>query len=108
MNHDPHEAIEFIYKWSSIYAQAKATRVYLEEFRKSKKSLLMQASCEETIGAQEREAYAHHEYQVLLSELRKAVETEESLRWKLIAAQTRIEIWRTESVNNRNIERAIL
>jgi len=41
-------------------------------------------------------------------DLRKAIETEESLRWKLIAAQTRIEIWRTESVNNRNIERATL
>lgn len=108
MNHDPHEAIEFIYKWSSLYAQAKATRVYLEEFRKSKKSLLMQGSGVDTIGAQERDAYANQEYIDLLSDLRKAIETEESLRWKLIAAQTRIEIWRTESVNNRNIERATL
>lgn len=108
MDHSPRDAVDFIYKWSSLYAKAKATRIYLEEFRKSKKSLLMKSSFEETIGAQERDAYAHTEYIQLLEDLRKAVETEESLRWKLVSAQTSIEIWRTESVNNRNIERATL
>lgn len=105
---NPQDAIEFIYKFSSVYAKAKASRVYIEEFRKSKKALLMQASLESALGAQEREAYAHHEYIELLKGLREAVETEESLRWKLIAAQARIEVWRTECVNNRIIERSTL
>ena len=53
---NPHDAIEFLYKWSSVYAKAKATRVYLEEFRKSKKALLMQTSLESAVTAQERDA----------------------------------------------------
>lgn len=104
---NPHDAIEFLYKWSSVYAKAKATRVYLEEFRKSKKALLMQTSLETAVTAQERDAYAHAEYLQLLAGLREAVEQEESLRWKLIAAQAKIEVWRTESVNARAIDRAI-
>ena len=42
---DPHKAIDFIYKQAPLYAKAKAERVRLEEFRKSKKALLM-AECE--------------------------------------------------------------
>ena len=37
----PYKAIEFILENSSKYAQAKAQRIYLEEFRKTKKALLM-------------------------------------------------------------------
>ena len=66
----------------------------------------MSQSNETSLGAQEREAYSHPEYIELLGNLRLAIEDEESLRWKLIAAQARIDIWRTESANNRNIDRA--
>ena len=71
------------------------------------KALLMQTSLETAVTAQERDAYAHPEYLQLLAGLREAVEQEESLRWKLIAAQAKIEVWRTESVNARAIDRAI-
>ena len=98
---DPHDAVDFIYATASKFAQAKSERIHLEEFRKSKKALLMKRSLEETIGAQEREAYAHEEYQNLLQGLKAAIETEETLRWELIAAQARIEIWRTEQANLR-------
>ena len=73
---DPHEAVDFIYRTAPMYAQAKANRVYLEEFRKSKKALLMKGSGESAIGAQEREAYAHADYLQLLEGLREAVEKE--------------------------------
>jgi len=81
--------------------KGKAERIYLEEYRKSLKSLLMKRSCEESIGAQEREAYAHDEYRQLLQGLRAAVEVEEKLRWDLIAAQARVDIWRSEQANLR-------
>ena len=61
----------------------------------------MKRSLEESIGAQEREAYAHQEYRDLLQGLKSAVEVEEKLRWDLIAAQARVEIWRTEQANLR-------
>lgn len=98
---DPHLAVDYIIKHAGKFAKAKAERVYLEEFRKSKKAILMKESMETAIGAQEREAYAHDEYQQLLEGLKAAVEAEEKLRWDLIAAQARVEVWRTEQANAR-------
>ena len=101
MKHDPHQAIDYIIKHGQKFADAKAQRIYLEEFRKSKKALLMQASMETTVNAQERDAYAHPEYIELLKGIRDAVEIEEELRWKLIAAQARVDVWRSEQANLR-------
>jgi hypothetical protein len=103
---DPHDAVDFIYRQAPMYAKAKAERVWIEEFRKSKKALLMKACGESSVAAQEREAYSHADYLELLQGLRVAVESEETLRWGLVAAQARVEIWRTESANNRNMDRA--
>jgi hypothetical protein len=80
----------------------------LEEYRKSLKAILMKRSLEDTIGGQEREAYAHDEYKQLLEGLKVAIEMEEKLRWDLIAAQARVEIWRTEQANNRAEGKATL
>lgn len=103
---DPHEAVDFIYRVAPLYAQAKAERVFIEEFRKSKKALLMKASGEGAIGAQEREAYAHPEYTALLDGLKAAVEKEETYRWQLVSAQMRGDLYRTQSANNRMMDKA--
>lgn len=103
---DPHAAVDYIIKNAGTFAKAKAERVYLEEFRKSKKALLMDECEEKTAVAREQYAYAHDDYLELLLGLKSAVEIEEKLRWDLIAAQARVEIWRTESANNRNQDRA--
>lgn len=108
---DPAEAIEFIYSHSKKYAAAKAERVFLEEFRKSKKAVLMQQAAEEgfsSAATQEREAYAHPEYIELLQGLKKAVEVELAIQWQLIAAQARIEVYRTQSANDRYVEKVTL
>lgn len=104
--YDPNESVDFIYRTAPQYAKAKAERVYLEEFRKTKKALLMKSCGETSIAAQEREAYAHPEYQEVCKGIEAATEQEETLRWSLVAAQARIEIWRTQSANNRNMDRA--
>ena len=98
---DPHLAVDYIIVNAENFARAKADRIYLEEYRKSLKAILMKRSLEDTIGAQEREAYAHEEYKHLLQGLKEAVEVEEKLRWDLIAAQARVEIWRSEQANLR-------
>jgi len=56
----------------------------------------------ESAAAQEREAYAHPEYQELLKGLAAACEQEEALKWLLTGATLKTEIWRTESANERN------
>ena len=103
---DPNAAVDYILKNAPKFAKAKAARVYLEEFRKSKKALLMSESTAEAANAREQYAYAHPEYIALLAGLKDAVEIEERLRWDMVAAQARVEIWRTESANNRLQDRA--
>ena len=100
----PYRAIDFIITNAPKYAKAKAERIYLEEFRKTKKALLMKQAMEmgfESAVSQEREAYAHPEYQELLKGLEAAIEIEETLKWQLTAAQMKSEVWRTESANER-------
>jgi hypothetical protein len=108
MDRDPHDAVDYIIKHARQFADAKAQRVFLEEFRKSKKALLMKQSIESALGAQERDAYAHPEYVELLKGLKEAVAIEEKLRWDLIAAQARVDIWRTEQANLRNEGKATI
>ena len=98
---DPNKAIDFIFENGKKFAKAKAERIYLEEYRKSLKAILMKRSMETAIGAQEREAYAHEEYKQLLEGLKVAVEAEEELRWALVAAQARIEVWRSQESSKR-------
>lgn len=89
------------------YAAAKAKRVQLEEFRKSKKAILMQKSNGKTIADREAYAYSHEEYIELLNGLESAVEAEELFRWKMKAAELQIEIWRSQQANNRTIDRSV-
>lgn len=103
---DPHEAIDFLYINATAYAQAKAEVTYLEQFRKSKKAILFNNSIGNTIADRENFAYSHHEYLELLKGLKEAVEKAEMLRWQLIAAQARIDVWRSQEASNRNIDRS--
>jgi hypothetical protein len=103
---DANDAVDYIYTNAPLYAQAKANRVYLEEFRKSKKALLMNESDATAATAREQYAYSHPDYQALITGLKAAVEVEETLKWRMEAAKIRTELWRTESANNRTIDRA--
>lgn len=102
---DPHEAINFMIKNSEAYAKAKAEVTYLEEFRKSKKAILFGSAVGNTIADKENKAYAHPEYQELLKGLQEAVEKAEALKWMLVAAQARIDVWRSQEASNRAIDR---
>lgn len=61
----------------------------------------MKRSLENAVNAQEREAYSDPEYVQLLKGLRDAVEIEEEIRWGLVAAQARIEVWRSMEATSR-------
>lgn len=98
------KALDYLRDSAPAYAKAKSDRVYLEAFCKSKKALLMrdaELAGHKSATAQEREAYAHPEYMQLLEGLRAAVETEEFFRWRMVAAQARIETWRTLESSRR-------
>ena len=96
---------------SKAYAQAEANKVYMEELRKTIKAEQMieaENLGHKTAVMQEREAYASTKYKEHLRALQQAVEVREELRWMLIAAQARIEVWRTQEASNRAEGRATI
>lgn len=98
------KCLDFIRDHAPAYAKAKAERIYLEEFRKTKKALCMKSAESggvNAISAQERDAYADPAYMQVLDGLRAAVEEEERLRWLIVGAQAKIEVWRTIEANRR-------
>ena len=91
------------------YGKWESKRVYLHEFRKSKKAMMMKAAeCQgiKTTAAQEREAYASEEYQQVLVALETATNEAQRLRWELEIAREGIRAWQTESANKRAERRA--
>ena len=87
------------------YAKAEANRAYLTEFRKSKKSILMAAAEKNepglAIAKQEREAYAHPEYEELLLGIKAAVEEATSFRFQIEVKKMRFEYWRSRQATTR-------
>jgi hypothetical protein len=104
MDIDPTKAVEYIMKHSAEFAQAKAERIYIENFLKSKRSIIMAKSSAKSVAAAEVDAYADPEYIGLLEGLKEAVEAEEKLKWMLTAAQLKVEIWRSQEATNRAID----
>lgn len=105
------KALDFIRDNAGKYAEAKAQRIYLEEFRKSKKAALFNSypinpGDKPTVADRENYAYSHPEYIEILNGLQVAIEQEEEIKWKLKAAELKTEVWRTQQANNRRLDRA--
>ena len=98
---EPTKAIQYLIDTAPIYAKAKADRIFLDEYRRSRRAQLMSQAGTEVLGKQETYAYAHADYVGILEGIREAVEKEENLRWMMTAAQARIEVWRTEQYSAR-------
>ena len=103
--YDPHEAIGYIYTTAPQYAKAKGQLAQLEAYKSSLKAIKMKQSNEQTVTAQEREAYASQEYQDLCVAIGVATEEAEKLKYQLEAAKMRFQAWQTESANNRQLEK---
>lgn len=95
------KALDYLRTNGHKAAQAKANRVYLEEFSKTLLAKIMKEHAGESVNAQEREARADPRFEAHLNGLRDAVEQDERNRWGMVAAQALIEAWRTEQSNKR-------
>ena len=91
----------------SQLGKASADKSYLKEFLKSKLAILMSESTETTMSGKEMYAKAHPDYIALLHGIKIAEQEEITLKWELDCAKITIEIYRTESANNRTIDRAM-
>lgn len=106
-NIDVFACLDFLRDNSKKYAEAKARREYLEQWRKSKKALLMSERVGDAVNAQERHAYSHPEYIELLTEIAEAIKAEESYRWLMESAKLKVSVWQTIEATKR-IEMKVL
>ncbi len=102
----PEAAVEYIIRNARRHAAAKAARMHLAEFRKSKKALLMNECEEKSQSAKEQYAYSHPDYIALLAGMKSAIEAEELIHWKMKAAEMAVEVWRSRNANDRAEGRA--
>ncbi len=91
----PFRALDYIRDNAEQLAIAKANVVYMTEFRKTIKALLMNECTAKTQFEKEAYAYAHPTYIKHLDALREAIEKAEHLRWLMIGAEAKIEVWRS-------------
>ena len=101
---DVDKAVDFLRNTAEQSAKYKAERVYLDEYRKSLKALLMKNHLDLPVSAQEREAYASPVYIQHLETLKVAIERYEKQRFLRVAAEAKIEAWRSMSANIRAIK----
>ena len=98
------ESVNWLKDNAEKMAQNRANRLYLEQYSKSLKALLMKKFSEMPISAQEREAYAHTDYQEHIKAYRTAVFLDEKYRFLKVHHEARIEAWRTQQANIRAIK----
>jgi len=95
------KALDYLRDNARDAAQAKANRIYVEEYRKVIKAKLMKEHGSMSAVLQEREAYADPRYVEHLEAIKQAVEIDEGHRFLRSAADAKIEAWRTQSSNTR-------
>jgi len=95
------DALNYLRTNASKAAQARANKIYMEEFRKTVKAQQMTKRTNIPISAQEREAYSSAEYIQHLEAIKTAVYQDELNRWGMVAATSTIEAWRTQNANRR-------
>jgi hypothetical protein len=103
----PEQAAEFIFENAAKYAKAYSRRVALEHYIKAEKSIQMIASNQPSISGKEMEAQASNGFSAKVAEFESAAYEEKLYYNQIKAKELEIEIYRTESANNRTIDRAI-
>jgi hypothetical protein len=98
---DVDKAVEYLRVNARPAAQAKANRIYMEEYRKVVKAQIQREHDGIAIGAQEAIAYADSRYTQHLKAMEAAIEKDEYNRWMMTAAEAKIEAWRTQQANAR-------
>jgi len=103
---DPIRALQFLKTNAEGYGAAKGKRIYIENYLKSIKSILMaelkgDGKKEISLGAKEMYAYSHPDYRQQLEALETAVKEEEKLKYLLEAAKLQIEVFKANEYTRR-------
>ena len=95
------KALDYLRDNAAEAAQAKANRVYMEEYRKVVKAELMSEHNDKAVNAREQYAYSNERYKKHLEALREAVRLDAQHQFYRQAAEAKIEAWRTQQATER-------
>ena len=97
-------AVDWLRDTANEAAQKRAERLYLDEYRKVLRAKLMKQHMDLPVSAQEREALADPKYAEHLQALKIAIDEDERMRFLRVAAEAKIEAWRSMNANHRAIK----
>lgn len=97
-------AVDWLRDTAQEAAQKRAERLYLDEYRKVLRAKLMKQHMDLLVSAQEREALADPKYAEHLQALKIAIDEDEKMRFLRVAAEAKIEAWRSMNANHRAIK----
>ena len=95
------KALDYLRDSAEKAAQARATRLYLDDYSRVLRATIMSEHLAEPVNAQERNAYSDLRYRNHLEGLKQAIYEDEKARFLREAAAVKIEIWRSEQANER-------
>ena len=94
-------AVDYLRDSADACAKKRAERLYLDEYTRALKSLIMSEHLAEPLGAQERQAYSDIRYRNHLEALKLAIYEDEKGRFLRDAAEAKIRAWQTQSATER-------
>ena len=100
---DVSRALQWLVDNAARAAEARATRLYFEDYSKVLKATIMAEHAEEGVGVQERYALSDARYKIHLDGLRVAIAEDEKLRWLRGAAEAKLEAYRTLEASTRQV-----
>ena len=95
------KALEFLTNSAKEYAEARGMRVWLEHRLKTEKSAAFLSVGEGAMAEREARAYVSEGYRSATDALKDAIVLEERLRALRVAAEAKIEVWRSTQANMR-------
>ena len=95
------KAIDYLRDTAEEAAQARANRLYLDDFSRVLRAQIMSEHLAEAVNAQERFAYSDIRYRNHLEGLKQAIYEDERYRFLRDAAAAKVEAWRTYQANLR-------
>lgn len=93
-------ALGYLAESAKPYAESRGLRIWLEAKLKTYKSAAFLQN-EGSVAEREARAYVSPEYQTATDALKDAVVTEEKIRALRVAAEARIEVWRSLESSRR-------
>lgn len=103
---DAESAVEWIGKYAKKMAEARAQRVYMEQWVKTVKATIQSEQVGLSSAAAETVALASPRYMEALQAYKQAIEADEYFRFLVSHAEARIEAWRSQESTRRAEGRA--